>query len=749
MKILILNLSGLFFCIGVLARPVAANPQKIATLEEALSAKVDLWGIAAMQQTNGPSYEFFTKLLPPLRYVNAGFRHYPIVLSAPGSLQKARLISNGSAVNALAACSQWMEVGTPVSFFVGAKQAPFGERLSDLSGPRYERGYLPIVQMDYRSSEATYREETFASIDLTNHAVLFSQFCLKDGRSGTIVARIESSGPLHARDHAIQNAKGLALVFFDHAWHWNAEQKTLTAQLSARDKATLAIATNPIDPATKPLLSASTYGEQRKKCAAKWESLLAQAMRVEVPEPIVNAAWKSTVVGSFMLLRGDHLNYSAGNAYETMYEAESGDDVRALLLWGLSTEARRMIPPLLDYGNNPGLRFHDAAFKLQLLAHNYWLTRDPQFVREQKTRWSRFIEILSRERDANTGLLPRESYCGDEKQKVFSLNSNANAWRGLRDMAMVLQEIGEDDEAKRIMGTADTLRGATLAAVEKSERRDVQPPFLPIALFGEEKPYDVLTATRRGSYWNLMIPYVIGSGMFSGTDRESSMLRYLEQHGGICMGMIRFHQHSRLFANEDGLDDLYGLRYVDALLRRDETEPAIAAFYGKLAQGMTHDTFLSGEGTGLRPLDDFGRGMYLPPTCSGDALFLWQLRSMLVQDYDLNNDGKPETLRLCFATPPRWLEDGKTISVEHAPTSFGKVSLRIKSKLAQGEVIADLSLPDRVPAKLTLLRIRLPYGWKIDSAQARMAKLKVDEKGTVDISRLRGENTIRFKVRKM
>ena len=82
----------------ILATAVAAAPPGVATLDEALAAKEDVWGLAAMQQSNGPSYEFFADLLPPLRYVNARFRYYPIVLGAPGSARKARLVSDGSAM---------------------------------------------------------------------------------------------------------------------------------------------------------------------------------------------------------------------------------------------------------------------------------------------------------------------------------------------------------------------------------------------------------------------------------------------------------------------------------------------------------------------------------------------------------------------------------------------------------------------------------------------------------------------------
>ena len=59
--------------------------QALSPLSEVLASRRDLWGEAAMAQPNGPSYEFFARLLPPLRYVHADFRDYPIVLSAPNA----------------------------------------------------------------------------------------------------------------------------------------------------------------------------------------------------------------------------------------------------------------------------------------------------------------------------------------------------------------------------------------------------------------------------------------------------------------------------------------------------------------------------------------------------------------------------------------------------------------------------------------------------------------------------------------
>ncbi len=117
-----------------------------------------------------------------------------------------------------------------------------------------------------------------------------------------------------------------------------------------------------------------------------------------------------------------------------------------------------------------------------------------------------------------------------------------------------------------------------------------------------------------------------------------------------------------------------------------------------------------------------------------------------MQDWDLDDDGIPETLRLGFATPRRWLEDGKVIQVERAPTAFGPVAFTLKSQLSKGEVLAELDLPTRnVPGKI-LFRVRVPEGWRVKSALVAGKDLAVDGQGTVDLSGLAGRQTMRFTV---
>src|SRR5262245_40247619 len=78
---------------GLTLSPGGSVADPLPTPAEMAAARRDVWGEAALRQPEGPSYEFFKDLLPPVRYVNTAFRHYPIVLSAPAGPVKARWVS--------------------------------------------------------------------------------------------------------------------------------------------------------------------------------------------------------------------------------------------------------------------------------------------------------------------------------------------------------------------------------------------------------------------------------------------------------------------------------------------------------------------------------------------------------------------------------------------------------------------------------------------------------------------------------
>jgi hypothetical protein len=753
-----------------------ARPHAIATIDEVIASKTDLWGEAALREPGGPSYAFFDKLLPPLRYVDADFRCYPIVLSAPAAPVKGRLVSNGSAINALARQPNWKnEAGMPVHVLVGRSREMFGADLGRLDGPRYVDGYLPIVQLAYTQDGDRYGQEVLASVDpqLAANGTVLAKFTFPVTKRGRIELRFETGNEFCSGDGSvITDPAGNVLAVYDENWEFNAFRSSLTSKPDHAPEAVVMIFTRPV-PAMKPTTGFSTgvveeeainktaasartsspafrvdlatFQQQREAAAKTWNELLATGTTLDVPEPVVNNAWRSLLIGTTMIRSGDQLNYSASNQYARQYANESGDSMRSLLLWGHTDAARRSIKPLFVY-KRPASVIHDAAFKLELLADYFFVTRDRTLIDETRPLWQHEVDLLLKSRQAD-GLLPRERYCSDIPTPVYSLNNNANAWRGLRDMSLVLRETGDAAQAESLAATAKTYREVILAAMEKTIDRTVDPPFIPVAMGGEESAPDPITGTRLGSYWNLVVPCILWSGLFPiDSSPASDIIRYIQTRGGLCMGMTRVQSNPGVWTNVQNIDDLYTIRYALALLKRDDDpDRSLVSFYGKLAQGMTRDTFIDGESTGIVPLDRFGRQIALPPNSTANASFLMQLRYLLVQDWDTDDDGSADTLRLLFATPRKWLEDGNTITVRRAPTMFGETSLTVRSRLKDGEVIADLKLPNRTAPSNTLLRLRLPDGWHITSASTSDQSLSVDRE-TIDVSQLRGDVTVRATV---
>src|SRR5207249_1602285 len=415
------------------------------------------------------------------------------------------------------------------------------------------------------------------------------------------------------------------------------------------------------------------YEEQRQKCVQTWKGLLAQGMNVQTPEPLVNNAWRDLIVQEFSIINDDRMNYSAGNQYEKMYAAESSDAALPIMWWGHEKDMLRLLPVILDI-NDKRLPHHFAAHKLNDICRFYWQSRDAEFVKAMRPRWETNLDLVLTDRTPEHGLLSKENYCTDIEVPVYSFSANAKCWAALRDICPVFARTGEHKKAKLVLKAPPNFKKAFLTSLAKITRRETDPPFIPMALYYEEEIHDPITETRVGSYWDLVANYIIGSRIFAGSERELWLPRYFEQHGGLCMGLTRSAAANNAFwTGKHRTNPLYGMRYILDALRRDEPERALVGFYGMLAHGMTRNTFIGAEGCSLQPLDRGGRFFYCPPNSSSNGQWLAVLRYLLVQDWDTDEDGRPDTLRLLFATPRRWLEDGKTIVVERAPTAFGPV----------------------------------------------------------------------------
>src|SRR5438552_6601185 len=145
------------------------------------------------------------------------------------------------------------------------------------------------------------------------------------------------------------------------------------------------------------------FEDQRKYCIQTWQKLLGEGMKVEVPEPYVNNAWRSLIIGNFSLIKGDRMHYSAGNQYDKLYEHEGSDTAQAMMLFGYEEDMRRLMVPLLDF-TRKGLEQHQAGHKLDTVCRYYWQTRDAEFVKSLRPRWQKEVNLLANHRSPTNGL---------------------------------------------------------------------------------------------------------------------------------------------------------------------------------------------------------------------------------------------------------------------------------------------------------------------------------------------------------
>src|SRR5262249_36494928 len=137
-------------------------------------------------------------------------------------------------------------------------------------------------------------------------------------------------------------------------------------------------------------------------------------------------------------------------------------------------------------------------------------------------------------------------------------------------------------------------------------------------------------------------------------------------------------------------------QHATAFLLRDEPKAAIRAFYSMLACAFSHSVF--------EPVEHrWGWGQYFGPP-STDGAWFELYRNMLVHERDDN------TLLLLQATPRAWLEDGKRIQVERAPTYYGNLSVSVESRANSGEIRATIGTPGRKQPEALLVRLRHPDG---------------------------------------
>ncbi len=208
-------------------------------------------------------------------------------------------------------------------------------------------------------------------------------------------------------------------------------------------------------------------------------------------------------------------------------------------------------------------------------------------------------------------------------------------------------------------------------------------------------PSDALSKRRPMDIW---YPTEVDTGPL-----HLSRLEALDPRGELTTFLLADHEDN-LFLGGLGManEPVYN-QHATAWLLRDNVPMVVRAFYSMMACAFSHSTF--------EPVEHrWGWGQYFGPP-STDGAWFELYRNMLLRETE---DG---TLFLMQATPRAWLEDGKEIRVERAPTLYGNLSFSVMSNVNADKIRTEIEMPERENPEVLQIRFRHPHHKSIRSVR--------------------------------
>jgi len=466
------------------------------------------------------------------------------------------------------------------------------------------------------------------------------------------------------------------------------------------------------------------YRQRFEEAAARWRQICNQGMQIRVPEQRVNDAYRALKGYTFVCVdkepdlflpqdlrprdgSGYHkfLPHDGAGFYEAVWGICATVYCQMLDAYGYHQESERYLQSLLslvtpggEFPTRFGLCDHGAL--LIALEEHFRYTQDREFLARVAPIMIRVSEWLAQRRawqkassDPNSvtyGLI-KNPPSGDYREPDWNVMGDAYACVGLDATVRALRAI-DRPEADAIAREAASYRADLGRVMDRSifEHEGVKLlPILPATQGWLKK-----AGYGAYGYYTLFASMMLETGFLPiGDPRVSLVKDALEQRGGLIAGVCALRS---FLSPKPETCHGFAFGYWMTCLRRNEPKRAILGFYSTMALGMTRTTYGGVEHPFLS-----GQNPHTIPHLRTGSQQLRLLRSMLVRE-------EGDQLILAQAAPQAWLEHGKQICVENAPTYFGPVSYAIESQVDQGKIAVRIDPPKRSSPASIVLCLRHP-----------------------------------------
>lgn len=496
-----------------------------------------------------------------------------------------------------------------------------------------------------------------------------------------------------------------------------------------------------------------------------WERALADAMQIDVPDALLANIIRASQVHCLLAARNERdgetiAAWIASDRYGPL-ESEAHAPIYGMDLMGQGEYARRSLDFFVHRYSasgflTTGYTLMGTGWHLWTLARHQALWQDRAWFSMVSPKALQLAQWIERqcekthrgdaplEETPEYGLVP-PGVGADWNRFAYRFAVQAHYYAGLKEIAEALTEAGSP-MGGRLAGHAEKFRDDILRAYQWNQARTpVWPLFDGLCipaysgmLYGFGTTGEMVPGEDGNRSWaydvELGAHHLIPLGIIPPNDPETArIMDHMEDlwflHAG--MGDYPAEKNQADWFNMGGFSKVqpYYTRNAEICALRDDVKPFIRSYFNALASQVSLENLSLWE-----HFNNIGAWNKTHET----GWFLVQTRTMFVTE-------RGNELWLAPFVPNRWLEDGRTVSIQNAPTRFGAVSCRIASSAANGYVEATIDAPRRAMPDALVLRLRHPQDLPMKSVTVNGAPCKNFDpsKATIRIELPTGTMTVR------
>jgi hypothetical protein len=432
------------------------------------------------------------------------------------------------------------------------------------------------------------------------------------------------------------------------------------------------------------------FDEWKGRTSEFWEDLLGRGAKLEVPEGKVRESYLASLVYQFIGRDRGELHAGEG-FYDEIYLRDGAYQAISLAQAGYLDEARESLAFFPRYQRENG-QFLSHEGQLDANGYAVWalveyglLSGDTAWVEEQYPRVGKAVSFVRAARRTETdvaspffGVLPKAPADGENLWAGSNHIVGYDWWnlRALQWAAEAAGRLGKAEDAAAFAVEFEDYRKAILRAIDRTGLPYIPPSY-----------------EKEGTHWG-NLEAIFPTPLIDPEDRRlTATLDFVrESFGrgegakpGFIEGVMQWTPKT------NAVHPYMSLFVTNSHIVRGEQEKAVDGLYSFLL----HSTSTHGFPEGVYYAKREAWGDTIPHLWAA-ALYVTTLRNMLVRE-------EGQDLHLLSAVPAAWLEPGKKISLEKAPTRFGTVSLTVEA--GKDAVVVRFSRPDRADPERVLIHL--------------------------------------------